>query len=225
MPFTLDQVVPWGRSLSEYQRMFAMSDDDFSRRILGCGDGPASFNAEASRRGVAVTSCDPIYAFSAAEIERRIDVTSADVVEQTRRNADQFVWTTFRSVDQLREARLAAMKTFLGDFGRPASRYVAAALPSLPFRDRSFDLALSSHFLFLYSAQFDLEAHRRSLHEMCRVAAEVRVFPVLALDGQPSPYVRPLMEELVAAGYDASIEPVPYEFQRGGKYMFRVRRA
>jgi hypothetical protein len=47
MAFTLDQVVPWGRSFDEYRRMFALSDDDLGLRILGCADGPASFNGEA----------------------------------------------------------------------------------------------------------------------------------------------------------------------------------
>ena len=35
--FTLDQVVPWGRSFDEYRRMFALSDDELRLRILGCG--------------------------------------------------------------------------------------------------------------------------------------------------------------------------------------------
>jgi hypothetical protein len=73
--FTLDQVVPWGRSYEEYTAMFLLTGTDLAGRILGCGDGPASFNAEASRRGSAVVSCDPLYAFSTAEIEARIDAT------------------------------------------------------------------------------------------------------------------------------------------------------
>src|SRR5215471_7275287 len=55
---TLDRVVPWGRSFDEYCRMFALEEPDLARRILGCGDGPASFNAVATRRGLTVTSCD-----------------------------------------------------------------------------------------------------------------------------------------------------------------------
>lgn len=39
MAFTLDKVVPWGRSYDEYVAMFALSSDDLRRRILGCGDG------------------------------------------------------------------------------------------------------------------------------------------------------------------------------------------
>ncbi len=46
----LENVVPWGRSLAEYQAMFALSEEELQKRILGCGDGPASFNAE-------MTSC------------------------------------------------------------------------------------------------------------------------------------------------------------------------
>lgn len=59
--FTLEHVLPWGRSFDEYRRMFALSDRDLTLRGLGCGDGPASFNAEATRRRAAVISCDPIY--------------------------------------------------------------------------------------------------------------------------------------------------------------------
>ena len=33
--FTLDQVVPWGRSFDEYRLMFALSENDLQLRILG----------------------------------------------------------------------------------------------------------------------------------------------------------------------------------------------
>lgn len=61
MPFTLDQVVPWGRSYDEYVAMFALTGEDLRKRILGCGDGPASFNAELTRRGGAVVSAQGLY--------------------------------------------------------------------------------------------------------------------------------------------------------------------
>jgi hypothetical protein len=224
VPFSLAQVVPWGRSFGEYERMFALTGHDLSCRMLGCGDGPASFNAEGHRRGVAITSCDPIYAFRAEEIRQRIDDTSAAIVEQTRQHAGQFVWNSIRTVEELRATRLAAMDLFLDDFASRRGRYVAAALPELPFRDAAFDLALCSHFLFLYSRHFDLDSHRRALRDLCRVAGEVRVFPLLALDGQRSPYVDPLVGEMHAAGIEAAIEPVPYEFQRGGNEMLRICR-
>jgi hypothetical protein len=225
--FTLAQVVPWGRSFDEYVRMFALTDDDLSRRILGCADGPASFNAEATRRGSRVVSCDPIYRFDASALESRIAATYHEVLEQTRHNADEFVWEgPIGSVEELGKVRLEAMQAFLGDFdhGKSAGRYVEATLPSLPFPDRSFELALCSHFLFLYSSHLDEEFHREALGELCRVADEVRIFPLLALGGAPSPFVEPCAADLRVAGYDVAIERVPYEFQKGGHQMMRVRR-
>ena len=61
--------------LCEYAAMYSFADTDMVGCILGCGDGPASFNAEATRRGINVISCDPTYAFSTAEIEVRIVAT------------------------------------------------------------------------------------------------------------------------------------------------------
>jgi hypothetical protein len=223
--FTLADVVPWGRCFEEYHGMFALSDVDLAGRILGCGDGPASFNAEATREGVRVVSVDPLYAHTRTEILERIDATFDPMLEETRRNAQEFVWTTIRSVEELGETRHAAMRSFLGDYdaGRDEGRYVDAALPDLPFPDGSFDLALCGHFLFLYSVHRDLDFHLASIREMCRVAREARVFPLLALGGSPSPFVEPCREALGDSGFEVTIEEVPYEFQRGGNRMMRVR--
>jgi hypothetical protein len=225
--FTLEQVVPWGRSFDEYCRMFALSDDDLARRILGCGDGPASFNAHATRRGAAVISCDPIYQWDATQIRERIAVTYDQILDQTSQNADEFVWDSIRSVDELGTVRMAAMEDFLADFerGKADGRYVTAGLPALPLADESFDLALCSHLLFLYSRQLDEDFHQRSVRELLRVAREVRIFPLLALGGERSPFVAGITAATRTAGCQVTIERVPYEFQRGGNEMIRIRRS
>lgn len=224
--FTLDQVVPWGRSLDEYRSMFALTDADLdTMNILGCADGPASFNAEATRRGDSITSCDPIYQFNVVEMRQRISETYDKIVDETRKNYDDFVWTTIKSVDELGRLRMAAMRMFLDDYemGKEEGRYIEASLPALPFVDTEFDLALCSHFLFLYTAQLGEDFHKAAIRELCRVAREVRVFPLLALGGKPSPYVDLVAAEARAAGHEVLIERVPYEFQRGGNKMMRIR--
>lgn len=225
MAFQLDQVVPWGRSLDEYVAMFSLGPQDFGRKILGCGDGPASFNAELSSQGGSVVSVDPLYRFSADEIASRIDQTYDTVLEQTRQNADEFVWSHIRSVEELGQVRMAAMGRFLTDYpnGKRAGRYVDAELPVLPFPDQAFDLALCSHFLFLYSAHFDGSFHLQSLRELCRVAKEVRVFPLLELGAIKSRHLEGALSQLTFDGYRTDIVKVPYEFQRGGDEMLVVR--
>ena len=224
MSFTYESIVPWGRSFDEYRRMFALSADDLDTRILGCGDGPAGFNAQMRRRGGRVVSCDPLYRFSAAQVEARIRATYPVVIEQTRREQHKFVWDSIRSVDELGEIRMQAMSTFLADYeqGKRDGRYVCGEAPNLPFGPGAFDLALSSHFLFLYSDNLSLEFHQQAILDMLRVAGEARIFPLLDYNSRRSPYLDPVCAALKQAGYRVSIEPVPYEFQRGGKEMLRV---
>jgi hypothetical protein len=207
--------------------MFDLSETDLGARILGCGDGPAAFNAEATRRGARVTSVDPLYAFTRSEIRERIDASYEDMLEQTRQNAGEFAWDTIGSVEELGRLRLEAMEAFLDDYDRglDEDRYVSGELPNLPFKDQAFDLALCGHFLFLYSTRLDLEFHLASIQELTRVASEVRVFPLLALGGDQSPFVPQCVAELSGSGFDVTIDLVPYEFQLGGNRMMRVRRA
>ncbi|WP_264308248.1 hypothetical protein [Nodosilinea nodulosa] len=114
----LDDVVPWGRTLAEYMSMFDLSATDLSAKILGCGDGPASFNAEMTRLGHTVVSIDPVYRFTAEQIEQRVQATYETIISQVRQNADRYVWQTFRDADELGQARLSAMADFLRDYGQ-----------------------------------------------------------------------------------------------------------
>ena len=226
MAFSLDQVVPWGRSYDEYAAMFALSASDLGGCILGCGDGPAAFNSVLTQRGGRAVSADPVYQFSADEIRGRIAATYPEVMEQTRRNRQEFVWRNIASVEELGRVRMAAMGEFLADYpaGRRERRYVAASLPELPFADGLFDLALCSHFLFLYSGQLSEDFHVQAIGEMCRVAREARVFPLLELGAVKSRHLDSILARLASEGFDARIQAVPYEFQRGGDRMLRVSR-
>lgn len=226
MAFQLEDIVPWGRSLAEYTAMFGLSADDLKRRILDCGGGPASFNAELAQRGGAVVSADPIYGFSAEQIRSRIDETFDRVMRETRANAGEFVWRHIPSVDDLGLVRMKAMQTFLSDYpqGRIDGRYCAEALPHLSLPDEAFELAVCSHLLFLYSGHLDLGFHIEAITELCRVSKEARIFPLLQLGATPSPHVRPVSEHFRAAGYAVAQVPVSYEFQRGGNQMLSIRK-
>jgi hypothetical protein len=147
------------------------------------------------------------------------------VVEQARRDAHRFVWgDDVPDPDALGRARHAAMRRFLADYdaGRARGRYVAAALPHLPFADGRFDLCVCSHFLFLYAGQLDLPFHLAAVREMLRVAGEVRVFPLLDLTGQRAAHVKPVAAALRASGRDVAVTRVPYEVQRGGDHMLVI---
>ncbi|MBD9356192.1 class I SAM-dependent methyltransferase [Methylomonas albis] len=225
MAFTLDKVVPWGRSYAEYVSMFSLTEADLGSHILGCGDRPAGFNAELTNRGGHAVSFDPVYMFDVEQIKSRIAETYETVMAQMRINQNDYIWDAIPSIKALGKIRLSAMDSFLADFelGKQQGRYVAGELPVLPFEDRQFDMALSSHFLFLYSAHLSAEFHFQALQEMLRVAREVRIFPLLALDGAISPYLSLVCDEFASRGFDVQIVKVDYEFQRGGNQMLVIK--
>ena len=227
MTFKLENVVPWGRSFDEYRRMFALTDADLEKRILGCADGPASFNAEVTSAGGLAVSCDPLYSFTADQIRQRIDVTYPRMIEQARANLDEFVWSAeIPDAEALGRHRMAAMDCFLADYekGRAEKRYVAAELPLVPFSDVAFEIAVCSHFLFLYSEQLSEQFHAESIRSLMRVAQEVRIFPLLELGSKSSRHVGVVSGVLRQEGYQVEIETVDYEFQRGGNQMMKITR-
>jgi hypothetical protein len=224
MSFTLDKVVPWGRSFDEYVAMFALTPVDFRRRILGCADGPAAFNAVVNRTGGGVVSVDPIYAFSIDEIRQRINAVFESMLTETERNKDEFNWQRVHSVEELGQLRRESMDEFLADYdlGLKEYRYVAGELPSLPFMDQTFELALCSHFLFLYSEQYNLAFHLQSIKDLCRVAEEVRIFPLLELGSRKSRHLDAVLTWLARERLHGEIVTVDYEFQKGGNQMLRI---
>ena len=221
----LDNVIPWGRNFAEYQAMFDLTATDLNKSILGCGDGPASFNAEMFQQGHQMISVDPVYQFSAAQIRQRVEAVYETVISQVAEQSERFVWKNFANADELGRARLQAMETFLLDYdtGKSEGRYQAQSLPELDFMDGKFELCLCSHFLFLYADKLSLEFHLASVKELLRVASEVKIFPLLNLAGDRSPHVAPVIEELQQQNFQVRIETVGYEFQKGGNEMLVVQ--
>lgn len=227
MAFKLENVVPWGRSLEDYRKMLNLTDDDLQLSILDCGGGPSSFNAEMTRLNNRVISCDPIYQFTPEAIKQRISETYPIIIEGLKTNYNRFVWQDILTPEALGETRLSAMNLFLADFelGLKQNRYLDRELPNLPFVSQQFDLALCSHLLFTYSEQFSYEFHLEAIKEMCRVAREVRIFPLLEnFTGDVSCHLEPVQQELQNNGYQVRILSVNYEFQKNGNQILKIAR-
>ncbi|PLZ28614.1 SAM-dependent methyltransferase [Fischerella thermalis] len=225
MVMKLEKVVPFGRSLDEYVQMFHLTKSDLRKRILGVGDGPASFNAEATKIGVQVTSIDPIYQFSGDEILKRFNEMVDNIIDQVKASPDDWTWSYHTSPENLRWNRVQAINKFISDYeqGKQEKRYQIGELPKLNFQDKEYDLALCSHFLFLYSDHHDYQFHFDAIKEMLRVSQEVRIFPLLTLMLQRSPYLDHITQELQELGYTVSIVKVKYELQKGGNEMLWIR--
>ena len=144
----LKNVVPWGRSFDEYKEIFSLTEVDLKKSILGCSDGPASFNAELSGRGGKVVSVDPTYRFSTEQLKNRISEVYDEIMPQMHLNKEKYIWSSIPSVEELGKIRISTMNKFLDDYdiGKEENRYVDGSLPVLNFNDKEFDLALCFSF-------------------------------------------------------------------------------
>jgi len=214
------------RPLSEYRAMFALTDADLAERVLDCPGGAASFTAEVCSAGGDGTAVDIAYqdppdelaALARSEAERGNAYMAA--------NTSRYVWSYYPDVHAHDQARRSAADRFASDIVAHPQRYVAAALPTLPFDDRSFDLVLSGHLLFTYTDRLDEAFHLQALLELVRVArAQVRIFPLLEHTGRGDPrLLQQLRRQLAERGIDSEVRPVGYEFQRGGNQMLVLHR-
>ncbi|MEV4312056.1 methyltransferase domain-containing protein [Actinocrispum sp. NPDC049592] len=205
------------RSAAEYTAMFDLPDLS-GVPVLDCCAGASSFAAESAGE---VVACDPGYRNGYASLADEVEAGLRGVEGIIDDHRDDFVWSWYGDRDRRIELRRTAARLFLDDVRDNANRYVAGALPCLPFANKSFDVALCSHLLFTWSDVFDEDWHRRALAELVRVARrEVRVFPLVVQGtGAPVPFLPRLLDEL---GPAAEVVKVPFCFQRGADEMLRI---
>ncbi|QLH43354.1 MAG: hypothetical protein HWD59_11995 [Coxiellaceae bacterium] len=115
------------------------------------------------------------------------------------------------------------MATFIADYpvGQQEGRYLAGSLPTLPFTERDFELALCAYLLFANS-RLSLAFHLAAIKEMCRVAEEVRIYPLIDEKGEPAATLAPVMLALQQENYGVAVKEVAYELQRGGNAMLCI---
>lgn len=211
--------------MEEYRLMFQLSDNDIVKAIAGFGDGPASFNYEATEQGYSVTSFDPIYQSTKQELEKRIEEVRITVMQQMKENMDNYIWTTITNLEELEIIRMSAMKLFLEDYerGKIEKRYIFHELPNkLAFEDNTFDIGLSSHFLLMYTA-LGYEFHIQAISEILRVCKEVRIFPIVDLDANKTDFTKNIINYFENRCH-VEIRKTGYEFQRGDNKLLIIKK-
>lgn len=225
MAFKLKSVVPWGRNMEEYKAMFCLSGSDLKKKIASFGDGPASFNCESCRLGFNVISFDPLYGFSKEQILHRIEETKEIVIKQMSENMDNYNWRSIKNIDELEKIRLFAMNRFLEDYekGKREGRYICAELPErINIEDKYFDIGLSSHFLLMYK-ELGYDFHIASINEMLRLCREIRISPIVDLDGNYSELTEKVIE-YYSKDYNVNIETTDYDFLKNGNRTLIINR-
>jgi len=79
--------------------------------------------------------------------------------------------------------------------------------------------------LFLYADRLDFSFHLTSILELIRVdKKEVRIYPLMALDGSSYPQMEKLLEAISAQGYQPEVKAINFEFLKGGNSMLSIKK-
>ena len=214
------------RAYDEYVAFFDLSAVSLAgKRVLDCSAGASSFVARLCRQGIDAVAVDPAYDLARDQLADVAGAGLRDGNAIAARFPGRFTWQWYGSVEARERMRARALAEFLLDLAEHPDRYVAASLPTLPFADDAFDLAVCSHLLFTWADQLGIDWHLAALRELLRVAGEVRVFPtVLQGTGDPVPFWDPLIAQLRADGSIVETRQVDYEFQVGATTMLILTR-
>lgn len=223
-----DHILVIGRTYDEYNDMFLLDDIKPSDgKIMNVAGGVSSFTAEAADRGFTIFSGDPIYCLEPDTIEAKCENDIENSITNLTRLPHMFNWGhPLRDIDHVRENRRKAYKAFLEDFRNNRWRYLDACFPFTPFiAPDNFSLSLVSHLLFIYDNFINYEAHVKIIKELLRITSgEIRIYPLVNLQFQPSEIVEPIMNDPGFEGVSFEIRPSRYNFIKNADSMMVIRK-
>lgn len=219
-----EDILPaWIHGLEEYQQIFDLTDADWQKSMLDFPGSISCFNADVHTYAPHVVSADAIYDKSPQDMkvyaEMRLDREKQRLIEQ----ADQLLQKGQAGVEAILSMWSSNKEKFIADYadGKKAGRYQHVLMPELPFERHQFDLALCSDYVFNRSAQNDCQP-ADVIRALCRVAAEVRIFPLFNERGEIADSLGPVMLELQQNHYGIEIREVKFQNLKGGNAMLRV---
>ena len=222
--FTLDQVVPWGRSFDEYRRMFALTDDDFA---AGSSGAAMARRASTRKRRAAARGSSPAIRSIAGDARRSGSASPRPATRSSSRpgatpassSGTDSVGGGARPGPPGRDAGIPGRLRRAGPRDDTSKRSCRRCrLPTRPSTWRCARISCSST---------PASSARRFIGRRFRRCAAWPPRSASSRCSRSAGRRRRLstgVGELRDAGYDVSIEDVPYEFQRGGNQMMRVRR-
>jgi len=213
----------WVYCMADYCQMFDLSDADLERSLLDYPAGISSFNAEMFVKGHRVHSGDVVYELS----PEAVAVYAKKLFQINEAHLRQHYEILREHDEQTLEGILSdwqkSKALFLEDYekGKEEERYQFMKLPHLPFADYTFDMALCSGHLF-HSAATPATQRETLVEELCRVAKEVRIFPLLDEKGNITDALGHVMLAFQNRNYGIKVCEVSYHQMKGGNAMLKI---
>lgn len=218
------KLVLWGHGTQDYLEMFDLSQTEIEAGILEYGCGPSAVNSQLTSQKMKVVSCDPLFVLDKDTLSSKTKIIFASMADEVAQHQDQFDFREWGDFESLLAARQKGMMDFFSDYdkGKQEGRYLGVSDYHLPFEDFSFDYALSTHYFFADLDEQTVEFHLNMIRELARVSREVRIFPLIDREGNPSELLGPVLLGLQQENYGVEVREVSFHLHKSGNAMLRV---
>jgi hypothetical protein len=214
----------WIYNLKNYKEMYDLKEEEFEYYILDFPAGLSSFNAEMLQMGYDnVISGDRLYQLEPEEMEQQAAKLLVNSEKYLRKHAKMLRKNEEKYIQKILHKWQQSVNIFIQDYrlGKKTNRYRFMDLPSLPFKEHEFKLALCSDLVF-HSETQEQGNHFQLVKELCRVAGEVRIFPLMNEKGEISNTIGPILLEMQNFHYGIEVREVAYEKNKGANAMLRI---
>ncbi len=218
------RIALWGQHLDEYKDMFALTDEDLNKSFLEYNSGVSAFNHEVQSKASACVSCDPWYVLDKKSLREKIELNFNARLLELENNLSNLDVSRYGSFEKLVAYRRQGIESFFADFeeGLATKRYLPITVDELPFPDFNFDFALIANNFFADLDYQTVEYHISRIKELARVAKDVRIFPLVDANGEPSSLLGPIIMGLYQDNFRVEVKDVAYYLQHRGNAMLRV---
>lgn len=213
----------WIYGKEDYQQMFALTEDDLNKRILDYPGNLSTFNAQMYHDGFSVVSGDVAYDSQPDDIQPYIDEVFKLHVGDLKSLTNRLKDPSESNFNAIVDTWTVRKEMFEKDYsaGYQQQRYRSMQLPTLPFPDHHFELLLCSDLVF-HTKLLESNSVTDCVSELCRVAEEVRIFPLLNQAGEISAALGPVMLYLQQKNFGVEVRQVAFEKIKGGNAMLRI---
>lgn len=193
----------WIYSLDDYRQIFALNEQELHKRILDYPGGINSVNAQCHALGYPLISGDPLYQLTPQAIAGHAD----EVLQSLIKNNPL-------AEKEVRQQWRQNLEQFLADYelGKRQGRYIDISQPQLPAGEEFFDILLCTDLIF----------NAEIMAQLCKMAAEIRVFPLPNEKSEIESQLGPTMLAFQQRNFGVEIRAVNYPQRQGATAMLRI---
>ncbi len=213
----------WIYNLSDYQQIFALTDQDLQKKTLDFASGISSVNAELYAQGQTIVSVDPNYRLSPKDMQVQARQILQDNITYLRQHLDSLPAPHAAFADTLIVQWRHSTEQFIADYelGKKQGRYLTIDYSPFTKLDQTFELLLCTDFLF-NSTQSLKSSSQDIMNELCKLAVEVRIFPLPEVKTTVAAELGPIMLALQNRNFGVEIRAVNYPMRKDANAILRV---